>query len=82
MIELYQFEGCPFCRKVREKLTELQIDYICRNTPHGSPRRQELVKIGGKDQVPLLVDKEKGIKMYESDAIVAYLEKEYGKNQG
>lgn len=26
-IKLYQFETCPFCVKVREKLSELELEY-------------------------------------------------------
>ncbi|RME60814.1 glutaredoxin [Candidatus Parcubacteria bacterium] len=78
MIELYQFEQCPYSRKVREKLTELHLDWVARSAPKGSPQRQKLIELGGKDQVPFLYDPEKGIKLYESDAIIAYLEKEYG----
>lgn len=73
MIELYQFEQCPYCKKVREKLTELNIDYICRNVTKGSKKREILMTMGGKDQVPFLVDLDKGILMYESDKIVEYL---------
>jgi len=34
-------------------------------------------KIGGKTQVPLLVDQQNGVTMYESDAIMQYLEENY-----
>ncbi|MFB6204111.1 MAG: glutathione S-transferase N-terminal domain-containing protein, partial [Candidatus Nanohaloarchaea archaeon] len=41
--ELYEFEGCPYCRKVREKLTELQIDFIARQVdPHDRSRVEEV----------------------------------------
>jgi glutathione S-transferase len=46
--------------------------------PKGSPRRAELRERGGKVQVPFLVDPNTGRELYESDDIVAYLEKEYG----
>ena len=82
MIELYQFEECPYCSKVRQKLTELHIDWIARTAPKGSAQREKLVELGGKEQVPFLYDQKKGVKMYESDDIIAYLEKEYGGNGG
>ena len=80
MLELYQFEQCPYCKKVREKLTELDLDYICRNVPKGSETRELLVDLGGQEQVPFLVDTNGGevVKMYESDDIVDYLEENYG----
>ena len=32
---------------------------------------------GGEDQIPYLVDTERGVTMYESDDIVEYLDKHY-----
>ncbi|MGC8164947.1 glutaredoxin domain-containing protein, partial [Salmonella enterica] len=33
MLKLYQRETCPYCKPVREKLTELNITYINVNVP-------------------------------------------------
>src|SRR5262249_24350120 len=76
---LYNMEGSPYCRKVREVLCELDLEHLVRNVPKGSPRRAELRERGGKVQVPYLVDPNTGREMYESDDIVAYLEREYGE---
>ncbi|OGI23584.1 MAG: hypothetical protein A2287_04660 [Candidatus Melainabacteria bacterium RIFOXYA12_FULL_32_12] len=78
MLELYQFEQCPYCKKVREKLTELNLDYICRNVQKGTRKRGILLTLGGQDQVPFLVDQDKEVYMYESDKIIEYLDKNYG----
>jgi glutathione S-transferase len=75
---LYNMEGSPYCRKVREALCELDLSYLVRNLPKGSPKRAELVARGGKMQVPYLVDPNTGTEMYESDEIVAYLQARYG----
>jgi len=79
MLELYQFEGCPFCSKVRQRMTELHLDYIIRNVPKDAQEKREetLLKIGGKAQVPFLVDPERDVKMYESDDIIDYLNENY-----
>jgi len=74
---LYNMEGSPFCRKVREALSELDLEHVVRNLPKGTPRRAALVERGGKMQVPYLIDPNTGREMYESDAIVAYLNAEY-----
>lgn len=78
LLELYEFEACPYCRKVREVLCELDLDYLVHPVAHGSPRRAELKRRGGKVQVPYLVDPNTGSEMYESDDIIAYLNKHYG----
>ncbi|MCX8072891.1 MAG: glutathione S-transferase N-terminal domain-containing protein [Candidatus Binatia bacterium] len=77
-LELFNMEGSPYCRKVRETLSELDLEYLVRNVPKGSPQRQELERIGGKVQVPFLIDPNTSTAMYESDEIVAYLEERYG----
>jgi glutathione S-transferase len=38
----------------------------------------ELIARGGKNLVPYLVDTSKDVEMYESDAIVAHLQTNYG----
>ena len=71
-LELYEFEACPFCRKVREALTLLDLDALVLPCPKGGPRfREEVKRRGGKYQFPYLVDPNTGKEMYESDDIVA-----------
>ena len=78
-IILYEFESCPFCRKVREALTALDLDADIRPCPKRGERfRAELVERAGKPQFPYLIDPNTGREMYESDDIVAYLYAEYG----
>jgi len=78
MLELYQKEGCPYCQKVRAKMTELDLDYVCRNVRDGSSKKGVLLeKLGGMIQVPFLIDTDNNVSMYESDDIVKYLEEKY-----
>lgn len=75
-------EHCPYCAKVRRALEELDLDYICRNMPKGSPKRELLRKLGGQEMVPFLVDTTDSanpVMMYESDEIVSYLNEKYGE---
>jgi len=78
-LELFQFEVCPYCRKVREALTELDLDYVSRSGACGASSRTELVTRGGKALFPYLVDPNTGVEMYESEDIVDYLHATYGK---
>ena len=79
-VVVYEFESCPFCRKVREALTVLDLEADIRPCPKGGERfRPELVARGGKAQFPYLVDPNTGKEMYESDDIVKYLFAEYGE---
>ena len=78
LLELWEFENCPYCRKVREVLSELDLDYVARPLPHGHPGWKEFAGREGKHQVPFLVDPNTGRRLYESDDINAYLNATYG----
>ncbi len=78
-IVLYDKEGCPFCRLVREALTALHLDVEIRPCPEGGARfRNEAERLGGKQQFPLLLDANTDTVLYESRDIVAYLFRQYG----
>ena len=78
-LELYDIEACPYCKKVREALTALDLTAIVYPCPKGGKRFRGTVRAaGGKEQFPYLVDPNTGAAMYESDAIVAYLFEHYG----
>lgn len=79
-IVLYEFEGCPFCRVVREALTELDIDADIRPCPAGGRvHRPQAVKLGGRAQFPLLILD--GVPIYESAEIIAALYARYGQGR-
>jgi len=82
LLELYDYEGCPYCRKVRERLCELDLDVLVHPAAHGSPRRGQLKQLGGRLQVPYLVDPNSGTALYESEDIATYLQKRYGGGRG
>jgi glutathione S-transferase len=82
LLELFEFESCPFCRKVREALSILDLDAMVYPCPQDGPRfRPEAVRRGGKSQFPYLVDPNTGREMYESDVIVGYLFATYGDSK-
>lgn len=79
-LKLYEFEACPFCRRVREVLTLLNLDVEIYPCPKGGTHfRPEVLKLGGKAQFPFLVDENTGDKLYESQAIIDHLFKHYGE---
>lgn len=79
-LQLYEFEACPYCRLVREALTELDLDALIYPTPHGGKRfRPKVERLDGRQQFPFLVDPNTGKSMYESADIIAYLYQRYGQ---
>ena len=72
-LELYVRPGCPFCAKVLRFMHEKQITLTLRDITDGSSNKDDLVRIGGKAQVPcLIID---GSPLYESSDIIDYLAK-------
>lgn len=77
-LRLYEMEGCPHCRAVREALTSLHLDADILPCPKGGSRfRPEAERLGGKAQFPLLQDPNTNTLMYGSADIVAYLFRTY-----
>ncbi len=79
LLELYSYEGSPFCRIAREALCELELPHRLRNVPRRSPDRDDFVRLSGKMQVPYLRDPNTGVEMFESADIRRYLFDTYAK---
>lgn len=78
-LHLFQFDACPFCRKVREAVSILDLDVIVFPTPKGGRvYRQYVQTIGGKSQFPYIEDPNTDFSSYESDTIIKYLYETYG----
>jgi len=79
-LRLYDIEGDPNCRRVREALTFLDLEAIILPCPKGGKVfRYEAAKVGGKEKFPLLVDENNDRKLYGAKNIVPYLFRNYGK---
>ncbi|MBU6214693.1 glutathione S-transferase N-terminal domain-containing protein [Patescibacteria group bacterium] len=76
MLTLYVKTGCPFCHRVQAAGKELGIEFEEKNIADDAIAA-ELVKRGGKRQVPYLVDSARDVEMYESADIDAYLREHY-----
>ncbi|MBI3606923.1 MAG: glutathione S-transferase N-terminal domain-containing protein [Nitrospirae bacterium] len=77
MMRLYQTEWCPYCRRVRMKLTELGITYVTVNVQREKSLRTDLLAVSGQPGIPTLVDRDVLI-ADDDEAIIAYLEARYG----
>jgi len=77
-LELFEFNACPFCIKVRRYMKKNNIILQLRDAKNNSDHRSELLNNGGKVQVPCLkINKEEPAQwLYESSDIIKYLEKE------
>jgi glutathione S-transferase len=77
MLTLYYKPNCVFCRRVLAVIDRLGIEVELRNIEENSQYADALIAHGGKRQVPYLVDQTQAVSLYESDAIVAHLQKHY-----
>ena len=75
-LSLYQFKTCPFCVKTRRALHKLNVPMTLHDAKNDPVQRERLLAGGGKVKVPCLRIQEKGETrwLYESKAIIAYLE--------
>ncbi|BCL72501.1 putative Glutaredoxin [Vibrio nigripulchritudo SFn27] len=78
-LSLYQFDACPFCVKVRRQMKRQSLDIELRDAKNDATHRQDLENGGGRVKVPCLRIDNNGETtwMYESNDIVAYLQKEF-----
>ncbi len=74
-LKLYTKDACPFCKKVFRFIDKYNIDVEIRDIKKDPTAQEELITIGGMDQVPmLLID---GEPMYESSDIIKYLKENH-----
>lgn len=79
MLKLYQAEWCPYCVRVRSRMTDLGISYININVPRNKSDREELIKLCGKAGIPTMVCENGKIIADDDDAIIEHLDKTYSK---
>lgn len=77
MLTLYYRPTCQFCRRVLAVVDRLNLE-VTKKDISDVALQNELIAKGGKSQVPYLIDEAEGVAMYESDDIVAHLQKNYG----
>jgi glutaredoxin 3 len=76
-IVLYQAEWCPYCARVRAKLTDLLLDYRVVNVPRSHAERDIVREVSGQTSIPVMVDGE--TVLADDDDIIPYLDQRYGK---
>lgn len=72
MIELFILETCPYCKKVMSFFNDNKIEYKKIDIAN-KDSEEALIRIGGKRQVPFMIDTDRNIQMYESDDIIEYI---------
>ena len=81
LLELYQTEWCPASRRVRQRLTELDVAYVARQVPVERNQREELLARTGDDSIPALVC-ESGEVLVGEEEILAHLDERFAEPEG
>jgi len=76
MLTLYQFESCPYCQMVRQKLSDLELTYKSVCVSPDRDRRPGVIQVSGQASVPVLVDG--NVVLSDEGEIVRYLDQNYG----
>jgi glutathione S-transferase len=71
-VELYQAEWCPHSHRVRQRLTELGLDFWARQVAADPARRDQMRQHVGTDEIPVLVP-EDGEPLCGEEDILEYL---------
>ena len=72
---LYYKPSCPYCQEVLHFMKNEGIELPLKNIAESAEKRQELMDVGGKAQVPCLIIEAKAL--YESDDIIEWLKNNY-----
>jgi len=54
MLELWQAEWCPHSHAVRQRLTEVGVDFVAHQVPAEPEERHELESATGRREIPTL----------------------------
>ena len=64
-LKLYEFEACPYCRRVRDVITRLNLDVEIYPCPKNGTRFRPMVQaLGGQAQFPFLIDENTSDQLY------------------
>ena len=74
-LTLYYIPTCPYCLKVLKFMKENHLSISLKDRNASSANYEELIRIGGKPQVPCLVID--GGVLYESEEIIEWLKNNF-----
>ncbi len=81
MIELYQAEWCPYSHRVRQRLTELGLDYVAHQVEPEPHQRTAMRDAVGGQVIPVLVLEDGTVRDADADEIVDELGRRFAENE-
>ena len=81
MLTFYYKPTCAYCQYVFGEIDSLGIKMQLKDISSEPIYAEELIALGGKKQVPYLIDSDNNVELYESREIAEYLIKNYGQQK-
>ena len=79
-LTLYQAEWCPYSHRVRQRLTELGVEFLARQVAADPEEREPMAAEVGTAEIPTLVGDD-GEAVSGAKAILAYLDERYEERE-
>lgn len=79
--QLFQYDACPFCYRVRRFMKSAGIEVEIRDTLRDPGAHAELIAGGGRGTVPCLrIARDGDVRwLYESQDIIEYLDRSFAR---
>ncbi|CAA9484177.1 MAG: hypothetical protein AVDCRST_MAG85-850 [uncultured Solirubrobacteraceae bacterium] len=77
MIQVFQAEWCPYSAMLRQRLTELGVDYTIRQVAPQSSDRDDLQQATGQDSIPAVVLEDGTVVAGDTEDIIAKIEEQF-----
>ncbi len=77
MVQLFQAEWCPYSALVRQRLTELGVDYVIRQAAPERHERHAMREATGSDTIPTLVLEDGTVVGGDTGEIIAVLDERF-----
>ncbi len=81
MLHLYQAEWCPFSHLVRQRLTELGVDFVAHQVEPSPERRDAMEAAVGSRVIPVVVLDDGTVLDDDAADIVAELDRRFPDNE-
>ena len=81
MIQVFQAEWCPYSSMLRQRLTELGVDYVIRQVAPYPPQREGLQEATGQDSIPAVILEDGTVVTGDTRDIIARVEEALGAQQ-
>lgn len=79
MMTLYQAEWCPYSHLVRQRLTELGLDFVAKQVEAQAEERDAMREATGTDIIPVLVLEDGTVLDGEAREILAALDERFSE---